>query len=113
MTDLGVWNQDTQVGFEGLTSDHMVGIWDMDSGSLLVSGTAGPGGSVVGDFTYTSVSDTLLSMTGNYIIGAMYGPDDGDSYINSASSVTMDSAINFGGGVFPTAGSLGFTMPEE
>lgn len=113
VTDLGVWNQDTQVGLEGLTSDHQVGIWDLDTGTLLVSGVAGPSGTAIGAFTYTDVADTLLTTSGNYVIGAMYGADDGDSYISSATSVTMDSAVNFGGGVFPDAADLGFVMPGQ
>ncbi len=113
VTDLGVWNQDAAVGLEGLTSDHQVGIWDLDTGTLLVSGVAGPSGTAIGAFTYTDVADTLLTTSGNYVIGAMYAANDGDSYITEASSVTMDSAINFGGGVFPDAADLGFVMPGQ
>lgn len=110
---LGVWNGDTQLGFEGLTSDHMVGIWDSTSGSLLVSGTAGPGGSVIGAFTYTSVADTVLTTGNNYVIGAMYTATDGDSYISSATTLTTDAAVNFGGAMFPDAGDLGFVLPGQ
>lgn len=108
---LGVWNGDTQLGLEGLTTSHMVGIWDLNTGSLLVSGLAGPGGTVVGQWTYATVADTILSATGNYVIGAMYAAGDGDGYVSSASSVSMAAGVNFGGGVFPTVGDLGFTMP--
>jgi hypothetical protein len=115
VTDLGVWNQDTQLGSEGLTSDHRIGIWDLSTGALLVEGSAGPGGSVSGDWTYSSVASTMLSTGNSYVIGALYnagGVDDGDSYISSASSVDMNSAINFGGGHSPLAGDLGFALPE-
>lgn len=114
VTDLGVWNADTQLGFEGLTSDHQVGIWDLVSGALLVSGTAGPGGAAVGDYTYTSVTDTVLTTSGSYIIGALYnagGVSDGDSYISSATSLSTDGAINFGGAHSPDVGDLGFALP--
>jgi len=114
VTDLGVWNQDTQLGNEGLTSDHRIGIWNLDTGALLVEGVAGPGGNVVGDWTYAAVSMTQLSVGTNYVIGALYnegGVEDGDSYISSASSVSMDSAINFGGGHSPLAADLGFALP--
>lgn len=113
VTGLGVWNQDTQAGLEGLTSDHQVGIWDLNTGSLLVTAVAGPSGTAVGAWTYTDVADTLLSSSGSYVIGALYGADDGDSYISSATSVTMDPAVNFGGGVFPAAADLGFVLPTE
>jgi MYXO-CTERM domain-containing protein len=112
VTGLGVWNQDTQAGLEGLTSDHRVGIWDLGTGNLLVEGTAGPGGNVIGAWTYTSVADTTLSVGSTYVIGAMYSATDGDSYISSASSVSMDPTINFGGGRSPLAGDLGFVLPE-
>ncbi len=115
VTDLGVWNADTQLGLEGLTSDHQVGIWDLASGALLVSGVAGPGGTAVGDWTYTSVSETVLSVGNTYVIGALYnagGVEDGDSYISSASSLSTDSAINFGGGRSPLAADGGFALPE-
>jgi len=114
VTDLGVWNADTQLGSEGLTSDHMVGIWDLVSGALLVSGTAGPGGTAVGDFTYAAVSETTLTTSGSYVIGALYnagGVSDGDSYISSAASLTTDAAISFGGAHSPDVGDLGFTLP--
>jgi MYXO-CTERM domain-containing protein len=114
VTDLGVWNRDTQVGFEGLTSNHQVGIWDLASGALLVSGVAGPSGTAVGDFTYSSVSDTVLTTSGTYVIGALYnagGVEDGDSYISSATSLTTAGDINFGGARSPLAGDLGFGLP--
>lgn len=115
VTDLGVWNQDTQLGSEGLTSDHRIGIWNLDTGALLVEGVAGPGGDVLGDWTYTSVANTQLSTGATYVIGALYdagGVADGDSYISSASSVSMDPTINFGGGRSPLAENLGFALPE-
>jgi hypothetical protein len=115
VTGLGVWNQDTQAGLEGLTSDHRVGIWDLGTGDLLVEGVAGPGGNVIGAWTYTSVADTTLTVGNTYVIGALYnagGVEDGDSYISSATSVSMDPTINFGGGRSPLAGDLGFALPE-
>lgn len=116
VTRLGVWNQDTQFGMEGLTSNHRIGIWNVDTGTLLVEGVAGPGGTVIGAFTYSEVAQTLLTVGNNYVIGALYnegGIEDGDSYISGASSITMDSAINFGGGTFPTVENLGFAMPAS
>lgn len=113
VTGLGVWNADTQAGLEGLTSDHQVGIWDLDSGDLLISAVAGPGGNAIGQFTYASVANTELNVGGNYVIGALYTLDDGDSYISSASSISTDSAVNFGGAVLPAATSLGFVLPQS
>lgn len=115
VTDLGVWNQDTQLGAEGLTSDHRIGIWNLDTGALMVEGVAGPNGDVMGDWTYTSVANTQLSTGATYVIGALYnagGVEDGDSYISSATSVSMDPTINFGGGRSPLAEDIGFALPE-
>jgi|TARA_R110000782_G_scaffold24264_4_gene62771 MYXO-CTERM domain-containing protein len=111
VTGLGVWNGDTQLGLEGLTSNHQVGIWNLGSGALLIDGVAGPGGSVIGAWTYSSVADTVLTTGNTYVIGAVYTSTDGDSYISSASSVTMASAINFGGGRSPLAANGGFALP--
>lgn len=111
---LGVWNGDTQLGLEGLTSDHRIGIWDLTSGALLIDGVAGPGGTVIGAWTYTTVADTTLTTGNTYVIGALYnagGVADGDSYISSASSVTMDPTVNFGGGRSPLAANGGFALP--
>jgi len=114
LTDLGVWNQDTQIGFEGLTSDHMIGLWD-SSGNLLTSGVAGPGGTIVGDWTYADVLDVILSVGERYTIGALYnagGLEDGDSYISSPSSMSLASEINATtNGVFATDPDLGFVFP--
>jgi hypothetical protein len=115
VTDLGVWNQDTQLGSEGLTSDHQVGIWDL-SGNLLTSTVAGPGGTVVGDWTYASTANVTLTAGETYVIGALYnagGVPDGDSYISSPSTVSLAPEIAFTYGVFPDAEDLGFVFPGQ
>ena len=56
VSDLGVWNADT----DGLTSSHQVGIWDSGQ-NLLVSATPGPGGTVVGDWTYAAITPITLN----------------------------------------------------
>ncbi|MEO0629943.1 MAG: PEP-CTERM sorting domain-containing protein [Planctomycetota bacterium] len=114
VTDLGIWNADTQFGAEGLTSDHRVGIWNLATGALLVEAVAGPGGDVVGEWTYASVAQTQLSVGETYVIGALYnegGVSDGDSYVTSALSVSTSSDVNFLGGRSPLAGDLGFGLP--
>ncbi len=107
LTDIGVWNADTVLGFEGLTSDHEVGLWD-SAGTLLTSGVAGPGGNVVGDFTYTDVADVTLVPGERYTIGAVYAIDDNDSYISSPSVLNLSPEINpTTNGVFPDVADLG------
>ncbi|MBZ0173585.1 MAG: PEP-CTERM sorting domain-containing protein [Phycisphaerales bacterium] len=109
VTDLGVYNNDA----DGLTSNHQIGIWD-SLGNLMTSGTAGPGGAVVGDWTYTDVTDATLTAGERYTIGAMYASGDGDSYISSPSSLGLAAEVNATtNGVFPSIGDLGFVMPTE
>lgn len=109
VTSLGVYSGAADV--DGLTSSHQIGIWD-SSGNLLVSGTAGPGGAVLGDWTYTDVSDTMLTAGERYTIGAMYNATDGDSYVSSPSALGLAPEINpTTNGVFPDAGDLGFVFP--
>lgn len=109
VTDLGVYNNDA----DGLTSSHQIGIWD-SLGNLVSSGTAGPGGAVVGDWTYTDVADAVLTAGERYTIGAMYSANDGDSYISSPATIGLASEVNpTTNGVFPSIGDLGFVMPTE
>jgi len=108
-TDLGVYSG--ALNPDGLTSDHQVGIWD-SNGALLTSGTAGPGGTVVGDWTYTDVADVTLTAGERYTIGAMYTTLDGDSYVSGPSSINLAPEINpTTNGVFPDEANLNFTFP--
>lgn len=108
VTDLGVWNADA----DGLTSDHMIGIWDSTQ-TLLTSNTAGPADTPVGDWTYAPTANVTLNPGETYTIGALYTSTDGDSYISGPSSITTAPEVNVIGGVFPSAGSLGFVYPTE
>lgn len=113
VTDLGVWNQDTQVGFPGLSSSHQVGIWNATTQALLGATTVGPGGNVVGAFTYADVADFTLVTGQQYVIGAMYTATDNDSYISGGvTNFTTSADVNWIGGRSPTIGSLGFVFPE-
>ena len=113
VTHLGVWNADTTLGFSGLTSDHQVGIWNLGTGALVASGVAGPGGTAVGQFTYADTADAVLSVGNTYVIGALYFADDNDSYISSATSISMAADVNFGGARFASAADLGFALPAN
>jgi len=109
VSDLGVWNADTQAT-AGLTTTHQVGIWDSGQ-NLLASATPGPGGTIVGDWTYASITPITLMPGETYTIGAMYAAGDGDSYISSASSATTDPDVTWLNSVYPASGSLGFVYP--
>lgn len=114
VTHLGVWNADTNGLGAGLTANHRIGIWDTNTQGLLTSTSAGPGGTVVGAWTYASTNSVNLVPGVNYTIGAEYnagGGDDGDNYVSSPSSVNLNSAVNLLQGVFPAATDLGFVFP--
>jgi len=109
VTDLGVYSG--ALNPDGLTSSHMVGIWD-SNGNLLTSTTAGPGGTVVGDWTYADTADITLTAGDRYTVGAGYNLDDGDSYVSGPSSIDLAPEINpTTNGVFPDESNLGFTFP--
>ncbi len=103
LSDIGIFNGD----LNGLTAAHQVGLWD-SAGTLLTSGVAGPGGSVLGSFTYTNVADVVLSPGERYTIGAVYDINDGDSYLSSPSTLGLAAEINpTTNGVFPNDADLG------
>ena len=103
LTDIGIFNGDA----DGLTSPHAVGLWD-SAGNLLTSGVAGPGGSVLGLFTYTDVADVVLNPGERYTIGGVYDINDGDSYVSGPSVFNLAPEINpTTNGVFPQPGDLG------
>jgi len=110
VSDLGVWNQDTAAGGAGLTSSHEVGIWDA-SQALIASVTVTTGGTVVGAWTYASITPVTLSPGQTYTVGALYTGTDNDSYISGASSMTTAPEVTWVQSVYPLAGSLGFSYP--
>jgi len=107
---LGIWNADST---GGLSAAHQVGIWD-GSQALIVSVTVDPAtGTVIGDWTYAEVTPATLVPGQTYTIGALYFPDDSDSYISSASSMTTDPNVAFVQSVYPSAAELGFVYPAS
>ncbi len=107
---LGVWANDSTV--PGLTSDHMVGIWD-DTMTLIASTTVTPASPMTGDFRYEAIAPVNLSTGTLYTIGALYTATDDDAYVSSAANLVTDPAVSFQGAVFPSVGDLGFVFPTE
>lgn len=108
---LGVWNADTSASGAGLDSTHEVGIWD-GSQTLVTSVTVDPtAGTVIGDWTYASVTPVTLTPGQVYTAGALYTATDNDNYISSASSVTTDPNVLFLNAIYPSAGDLGLVYP--
>jgi hypothetical protein len=112
VSDLGVWNQDTSTGGAGLTSSHQVGIWDAAQ-ALIASATVGPAGTVIGSWTYASITPVVLNPSQTYTIGALYTGTDNDMYLSACSSMTMAAGVTFVQSVYPAAGSLGFVYPAS
>ena len=103
VTDLGVWNADTNAAGAGLTIAHDVGIWDAQA-VLLAQVLVDPAtGTVVGDWTYESITPITLDPGMTYTIGAIYYSADGDNYVSSASSMTTIPEVVFSSSVFPAA----------
>ena len=69
---LGVWDE----GHDGLSDDHIVGIWSIPDGTLLTSTTVTSGDTLVNGFRYASISAITLP-AGSYVIGA-YMPTGAD-----------------------------------
>jgi hypothetical protein len=108
---LGVWNEDTAAGGAGLTTPHQVGIWDA-SQALVTSATVDPAtGTVIGGWIYAAVTPVTLSPGQVYTAGVLYTEIDNDSYISSATSMSVDPSVLFIQSVYPTATSLGFAYP--
>ena len=110
VTELGVWNADTAAGGAGMTSSHETGIWD-SSQTLLASVTVIPGGPVVGNWVYATITPVVLSPGETYTIGTIYTTTDNDNYISSASSMTTAPEVTFLNSVYPAAIDLGFVYP--
>jgi len=113
VTDLGIWNADTDATNPGLTADHPVAIWDLNTATMLTSGIAGPGGSAIGEWTYDDTPDIVLLAGTTYVIGAFYIFDDGDNYISTAAGLTTDPDVNFGGAHSPSVSDNGFAFPDD
>lgn len=91
VTDLGVWDK------YGLSFSHEVGIWDVSTSTLLVSGTVASGGAGTHqdlDFLYVPVTPTTLLAGHSYVIGAHYFVSQDDWEINPY-VVTWNSAVTY------------------
>ena len=110
---LGVWDADTQAGGAGLTSDHMVGIWD-DTQTLIASTTVTPTSVIGGDFRYEPITPVDLVPGTVYTIGALYTATDDDGYISTATGLVTHPDITWINAVFPIdppGGNQGFVFP--
>lgn len=108
---LGFWDS-SQNGF---AAGHEVGLWD-GSGVLLgqASLAAGTGDTLIGDFRYADLS-SAVSLTA----GASYylaGTTLNDDWVYQASSIVMDTGINYLGSYWAPSGVFAFpgnSAPER
>lgn len=116
VTALGVWNADTNATSPGLSSSHLVGIWDNATQTLLGSVRVEPTDTAIGNWTYANLAAPVALVSGQrYTVGALYnegGTDDFDSYISGASGISLDG-ISSTNGVFPAGENLGFAFPSS
>jgi hypothetical protein len=100
VTGLGYYD----VGSDGLASDHTVGVFSLDDGSLLswnvVSG--GTVGILQDGFRYVNVSPLTLN-PGLYVI--MANNPQTDAFVALATGFSVDPRITFGTGVFTPGGA--------
>jgi len=97
--DLAIYDS----GGTPLAESYQVAIWD-SSGAQVVSGTVGPGSTLIGQFQVAAVTPTILG-PGSYTIGALYPANDPDlvwtpgpsspplTGLSTAPGVTYDSSV--------------------
>lgn len=92
VTELGIWDQ----GQDGLSNQHIVGLWDT-SGDLLASLTipAGTSSTLDGQFRYESLaSPVFLTANSDFIIGASYVSGDADTFLVARTFENADPIFN-------------------
>lgn len=101
------------IGNDGLTSSHQVGIWS-SAGDLLLSDVVASGTSatLLDGFRYVDSADLFLAANTSYVIGAAINQGSNeDSYIFGPSSVQTSSLIDFGNGLRGPA-NVAFAFPS-
>jgi hypothetical protein len=110
VTDLGVTNAGDNTT---LNSAHMVGLWSATTQALLGSVSVDNTGTLINGWFYSSLASAINLTAGmNYVLGAMYAGDDGDSYWSGPSTMTTNF-ISATTAVFSAAGDLGFVYPTQ
>lgn len=106
VNQLGWWDQSPSTP---LGQAHQVGIWDL-SGILLGSVTVQTNSSLSGAFRYEAVTPFMLDGGSSYVIGGSITSPFSDVYASGATSLTMDTMIEFNE-TARNASSGGFSAP--
>jgi len=96
---------------DGFSADHPIGLWRLNDGTLLTSGTmhAGTVDPLTNHFRYIDVPDVQLSIGVNYVIGYYSYSDNSDKAITKAAGLQVSPAINLVVSRWDTSGQ--FQMP--
>lgn len=108
VSDLGFYDQNA----DGLVTSHPVGLFNICE-QLLTSGTvpSGTGGTLQGEFRYTSVTPVVLE-PGTYRIGAVvYNGGGNDAFRQAVTTVSTDPTFSYVLGYERHGSTLGF--PNE
>lgn len=109
VTSLGIW--DTQG--DGLSASYAIGIWDQNTLFQVATATvpSGTAGTLVNDFRYTSLANSLTLAAGIYRIGAYHAANNDLVVVNDSGNpgtATPNSSITLGGAYSQAGGSLTF-----
>lgn len=109
LTSLGIWDD---LG-DGLGASYAIGIWNQDTQSQLATATvpSGTAGTLVNDFRYTSLANSLTLAAGIYRIGAYFGSNTdfvGNNDPGNPGTATPNSSITLGAAYSTAGGSLTF-----
>ena len=109
VTHLGLFDK----GANGFVIDHPIGLWRLNDGTLLASGTIGAGtvDILTNYFRYIDVPDVQLSVGVNYVIGFYSDTAHGDYEITNAHNLQLNPNINII--VSRNDGAGQFQMPAD
>jgi hypothetical protein len=104
------------VGSNGLSAPHLVGIWDTSGtllGSVTVDNASTPiaSTSTAGRWLFQSLSSPLILSPGNYVLGVDFS-NNADNVFTGASSLSMATDLAFVQGRFVQSLTPGFDFPN-
>ena len=105
---------------DGFTINHPIGLWRLNDGTLLASGTiiAGTINPLIDHFRYVDVPDVQLSVGVNYVVG-YYSAQTVDDQVCKAGGLQVNPAINLvvgrndGAGQFQMPANINTPNPPE
>ncbi|NLG43788.1 MAG: hypothetical protein GX547_11115 [Phycisphaerae bacterium] len=110
VTSLGLWDDDD----DGMDIEHPVGLWELDSGTLLTSGVISQGTTdpLIDHFRYVDVQDVVLVPGVDYVIGFFTGSSNQDRMVYAGpTDLVIDPAITYVQACYGGAPSLAIPGP--